>query len=109
MQILDSFGLEGANNECGGLYKQQSPAINMCLPPLAWQTYDIRFLAPVWSSEGKKIANARITVYHNGEPIHLNREVKDKTGAGKPESPEPRQIVIQNHGNPVHFRNIWIV
>lgn len=110
VQVLDSFGLEGKNNECGGLYTQRSPDVNMCLPPLTWQTYDIQFTAARWDETGKKkVANARITVRHNGVLIHNDVELKSKTGAGKPETPDPRPIHFQNHGNPVVFRNMWIL
>jgi len=109
VQILDSFGQEGVHNECGGLYRQQPPDVNMCLPPLTWQTYDIWFTAAKFDEEGSKTANARITVRHNGVPIHSDREIKNKTGAGKPEGPDPLPILLQNHGNPVNFRNFWIV
>jgi hypothetical protein len=109
VQVLDSFGLEGVENECGGLYKQRRPDVNMCLPPLSWQTYDIYFTAARFNSSGKKSANARITVLHNGEPIHDNYDLVAETGAGKPESPEERPILFQNHSDPVRYRNIWIV
>lgn len=109
LQILDSFGLEGIENECGSLYRQQRPELNMCFPPLSWQTYDIYFTAARFDSVGKKIANTRITVYQNGVPIHCNRDVPAKTGAGQKEAPEPRPIHFQNHGNPVQYRNLWIV
>ena len=109
VQILDSFGLEGLFNECGSLYRQQPPELNMCLPPLAWQTYDIWFRAARFDDEGNKTANARITVLHNGVPIHSNWEIAAKTGAGLPEGPEPMPILLQNHSDPVHFRNVWIV
>jgi len=108
VQILDSFGLTGQPNECGGLYRQQSPAINMCSPPLTWQTYDIHFQAARWDKDNKKTRNAVITVFHNGFPIHDQQEIKSKTGAGKAEGPEPMPIHLQHHGNPVAFRNIWI-
>ena len=61
VQILDSFGLTGEPNQCGGLYRQQPPDINMCYPPLAWQTYDIYFRAARWDGQGNKIRNALIT------------------------------------------------
>jgi hypothetical protein len=109
VQILDSFGLEGVFNECGALYRQQPPELNMCLPPLAWQTYDIWFRAARFDDEGNKTAKARITVLHNGVPIHNNWEIAAKTGAGLPEGPEPMPILLQNHSDPVHFRNVWIV
>jgi hypothetical protein len=109
VQILDSFGLEGVDNECGGLYKQQRPAVNMCLPPLAWQTYDIYFSEARWGANGKRLSPARITVLHNGEPVHSHYELTGKTGGGKAEGPERFPILFQNHNNPVTFRNIWIV
>ncbi|MGI8980069.1 MAG: 3-keto-disaccharide hydrolase [Pirellulaceae bacterium] len=110
VQILDSFGLDGANNECGGLYKQAAPSVNMCLPPLAWQTYDIWFTAARFAVDGTtKVANARITVLHNGVPIHSQREITARTGGGKTEGPEDFPINLQDHGNPVTFRNIWLM
>jgi hypothetical protein len=109
VQILDSFGLEGVANECGGLYRQQRPAVNMCLPPLSWQTYDIYFTAARFDVAGQRHTPARITVLHNGALIHTVYDIKAKTGAGKPETSESRPILLQNHGNPVNFRNIWII
>jgi hypothetical protein len=109
VQVLDSFGLDGAFNEAGSLYRQQPPDLNMALPPLVWQTYDIWFTAARFDAEGKKTSNARITLWHNGVPVHDNREIIAKTGAGQAETDKPLPIHFQNHGNPVHFRNIWIV
>ena len=109
VQILDSFGLEGKPNECGGLYRQRAPDQNMALPPLAWQTYDICFRTPRFDCEGKKIQNARIRVMHNGIVIHNFVELTSKTGAGKKEGPNRLPIKLQAHGSPVHYRNIWLV
>jgi 3-keto-disaccharide hydrolase len=110
VQILDSFGLEGKNNECGGIYSIRDPDVNMCLPPLSWQTYDIDYTAAKYDSEGKKLNNARITVRHNGVLVHENVELpKATTAAPVPEGPAPGPIYLQDHGNPVRFRNIWIV
>ncbi|MGF1582326.1 MAG: DUF1080 domain-containing protein [Gemmataceae bacterium] len=109
-QILDSFGLAGKQNECGGIYSIKDPAVNMCFPPLSWQTYDIEFTAAKFDSDGKKIKNAYMTVWHNGVKIHDNVELpKTTTAAPVRVGPEPGPIYIQNHGNPIRFRNIWLV
>ena len=109
VQILDSFGLEGEHNEAGGLYKQRRPDVNMAFPPLTWQTYDIDFKAARFDCEGNKTCNARITVCHNGVVIHNDVELTGKTGAGKAEGPTILPTKLQDHGNPVVFRNIWII
>jgi hypothetical protein len=109
VQILDSFGLEGKDNECGGVYKIGSPKVNMCLPPLSWQTYDVDFTSAVFE-DGKKVKNARMTVRHNGEVIHDNLDLpRFTTAAPVHESADPGPIFLQNHGNPIRFRNIWVV
>lgn len=108
-QILDSFGLDGVKNECGALYRQQEPYINMCLPPLTWQTYDIQFTPPRFTDDFEKLANAEITVFHNGVAVHHHYGIRNKTGAGKPEGPEKLPILFQNHSDAVQFRNMWIV
>jgi hypothetical protein len=107
-QILDSFGLEGLNNECGGFYQQAEPKVNMCYPPLQWQTYDIDFTSAKFGDDGKKIANARMTVKHNGIVIHENFEPKHETPGRKKESPEAKGLYLQGHGNKVQFNNVWI-
>jgi hypothetical protein len=109
VQMLDSFGLEGKDNECGGIYSIAAPKINMCYPPLAWQTYDIDYTAAKFEGD-KKVKNARITVKHNGETIHDNVELTHATTASpNKEGPEPGPIYLQDHGNPVRYRNIWVV
>jgi hypothetical protein len=109
VQVLDSFGLDGKDNECGGIYKASEPAVNMCYPPLAWQTYDIDFTAAKYDDAGKKTENARITIKHNGIVIHDKLELKSGTPGYKPEGPGKLGLFLQNHGNPVAFRNIWVV
>jgi len=110
VQILDSFGLEGKDNECGGIYKVGAPSVNMCLPPLAWQTYDIDFQSAKYDSDGNKTAKARITVKHNGVTVHADREIDEPTpgGTNKDEA-VAGPLFLQNHSNPVRFRNIWVV
>jgi hypothetical protein len=81
----------------------------MCYPPLAWQTYDIDFTAAKYDDAGKKIENARATVKHNGVVIHDNVELKQGTPGRDPEGPEKNGVFLQDHGNPVAFRNIWVV
>jgi hypothetical protein len=108
IQVLDSFGLEGKNNECGGFYSIREPNVNMCFPPLVWQTYDIDFTAPKYEKD-KKVANARITLKHNGVVIHDNIELPHGTPGREDEGPAPRPFYLQGHGNKVEYRNIWVV
>lgn len=109
-QILDSFGLEGKNNELGGVYSIKDPDLNMAFPPLSWQTYDVDFTAATFDSAGKKTANGRMTVLLNGVKVQDNIELTHATTASPlKEGPEPGPISLQNHGNPIRFRNIWVV
>ncbi len=110
VQMLDSFGLEGRNNECGGIYTIKDPDVNMALPPLTWQTYDVDYTAAKFDDTGKKTANAKITVKHNGVIVHKDVELpKGTTAAPVKEGKEPGPIHLQDHGNPVRYRNIWVV
>jgi len=110
VQILDSFGLSGEHNECGGIYSVKKPDVNMCLPPLSWQTYDIQFTAAKFDNNGKKTANARMTVKHNGVLIHNDVEVPKRTTASPlTEGSQNGPIYLQDHGNPLRFRNIWVL
>ena len=108
IQILDSFGGEGKSDECGGLYGAAAPLVNMCLPPLVWQTYDIDFTAATFEKD-RKVTNARMTVRHNGTMIHENVDVPAMTPGGPRKTEGPAgPLFLQDHGNPVRFRNIWV-
>ena len=106
IQVLDSFGLEGKDNECGGIYSVSEPSVNMCFPPMTWQTYDIEFTAPVYE-DGKKVKNACATIKHNGKVIHDNIELHGTPGR-QGEGPGPRPLHLQGHGNKVQYRNVWV-
>jgi hypothetical protein len=109
VQILDSFGLSGENNECGGIYQIARPKVNMCYPPLRWQTYDVDFTSAKYDAAGKKISDATATIRHNGIVIHKDLVFPRATPGREGESNSPGAIFLQDHGNPVAFRNIWIV
>jgi hypothetical protein len=112
-QILDSFGLDGKDNECGGIYSISKPQLNMCLPPLAWQTYDVDFIPAKFDESGKRTAWPRITVHLNGVLVHqdleLNKDFTTSAPIHHPLKDTTGPIFLQEHGNPVAFRNIWIV
>jgi hypothetical protein len=114
VQILDSFGLDGLWNECGALYKLWPPKVNACLPPGEWQTYDIDFRAARFGPDGTVSEPPRITVRHNGVFIHRDEELTSATNVAGSNHPSPSPpargpLVLQDHGQPVQFRNIWIL
>ncbi len=122
VQVLDSFGLvyerehvklpirSDPKQWCGCFYKFKAADTPMCFPPLTWQTYDIAFTAPRFDQEGKKTADATVTVHHNGVRIHDAVKLPRGTGAGGGRKEVPKgPIVFQGHGNPVAFRNVWIL
>ncbi|MDE3067238.1 MAG: DUF1080 domain-containing protein [Verrucomicrobiota bacterium] len=109
IQVLDSFGLKGLDNECGAIYSKTAPAVNMCYPPLTWQTYDVDFTAARYDSAGKKIKDAVVTVRQNGVTILDHVDLKGPTPAGMPENSDGGPLQLQGHGNPVFYRNVWVV
>jgi len=109
VQILNSAGQTPADDICGAIYKVKAADYNMAWPAGEWQSYDITFRAARWDDAGEKLASARMTVYHNGTRIHEEVPVPHQTGAGLPEQPGPGPLLLQDHGNKIRFRNIWIV
>jgi HEAT repeat protein len=109
VQVLDSWQSKPAVDGCGAVYGRFAPRRNASRAPGSWQEYLIDFTAPRYDSDDHKIRNARITVWHNGVLIHDDVEIAGKTGRGAAESPGGGPIVLQDHGNPVRFRDIWIV
>lgn len=110
VQVLDSYGLVSADNDCGGIYEVAKPLVNACKAPTIWQSYDIDFRAPRFDG-GMKVEPARITVLHNGVLIHKDVEIGvDNTRAGLGGDPAtPGPLHLQDHGDPVQFRNIWLL
>ena len=112
LQMLDSFGLHGAMNECGGIYSVAETPINMAFPPLTWQTYDIYYTAGRYDDSGKVLKHPSITCYHNGVKIHDKVQLpgeRNTTVAPLKAGAAPGPVFLQNHGCPVRYRNIWVV
>jgi hypothetical protein len=118
IQVLDSYedGSDGPltypDGQCGALYKQQPPAVNACRQPGEWQTYDILFTRPRFTADGLVAEPGRVSVLHNGVAIHSDTVIKGATQWHEPPRYRPHAdalpIRIQDHGNPVQFRNIWV-
>lgn len=128
IQVLDSYGVKSGFGDCGGIYGVAAPKVNVCKAPAVWQSYDIKFTAPR-CEKGKITQAARMTVHHNGTLIHKDQAMvrktkrKDKEGkvseveefvtnttsglGGDPCAPGP--ILLQDHGNAVQYRNIWLM
>ncbi len=119
VQVLDSYGLDSKDNDCGGIYEVAKPMVNACKAPTVWQSYDIEFWAPECAN-GKVVEPARISVLHNGVPIHDKqplvrvvdgeRVIVDNTRSGLGGDPcAPGPIHLQDHGDTVQYRNIWLL
>jgi len=113
VQILDSYNNKTYfDGQAGAVYKQRPPLVNACRKPGEWQTYDIIFRAPRFDEKGKLVRPAYVTVLHNGVLIQDHFEILGRSAYRKPpeySAHEPKlPLVIQFHGHPVRFRNIWI-
>ena len=113
VQVLDCYNNKTyADGMTASLYGQYPPLVNACRKPGEWQTYDIVFHAPRFDATGKLLQPARMTVFHNGLLVHDNDELTGPTAhkARPPYAvhPDKMPISLQDHGNPVRFRNIWI-
>ncbi len=113
VQVLDSYDNKTYyHGQAGSVYKQHAPLVNASRKPGEWQSYDIVFHAPKFDEQGKVIDRARVTVIHNGALIQNNAEIHGITYNDRPalymaHSPQ-EPLRLQDHGNPVRYRNIWI-
>lgn len=113
VQILDSYMNETyADGQAASLYGQHPPLVNASRPPGEWQTFDIIFRRPRFDADGKLVSPAIVTVFHNGVLVHDHAEMFGPTAhmARRPYEPHADRLplVLQDHGQPVRFRNIWI-
>ncbi len=113
LQVLDSYQNKSyADGQASALYGWKPPLVNACREPGQWQTYDIIFEAAQWDAEGNLVKKANITVIHNGVVTHHRQEYLGTTRHRKvAEYNKPIKmgpIALQNHNNPVRYRNIWI-
>ena len=112
VQVLDCYeNRTYSNGQTGSIYKQTIPLVNACRKPGEWQTYDILFTAPHYNTDSIQVAPARVTVLHNGVVIQLNTEIRGTTEyIGLPKNPAHGKgpLQLQDHGDLVSYRNIWV-
>lgn len=114
LQVLDSYNNRTySNGQAGSIYKDGIPLVNVSLPPGEWQRYDVIYTAPRFNEDGSVKSKARITVLQNGVLVQNNFEIAGLTlFIGEHHYEEgghgPGPIMLQDHGNPTAFRNIWI-
>jgi len=112
LQVLDSYESPTySNGQAGSIYKQAIPLVNACLKPGEWQTYDVVYTAPRFSDNGRVTIPAYITVIHNGVLVQNHTQIIGPTeyrGFPVYQPHGKASIKLQDHGNPVSFRNIWV-
>lgn len=111
VQVLDSYATkQPGKGDCGAIYNQAAPLVHAYKPPRWWQTYDIFFRAARLDDQGNIKENARVTVLLNGQVIQNNTEITPTPG-GLDQDPKkgPGPLMLQDHGCPVEFRNIWVI
>lgn len=113
IQVLDSYENKTyADGQAAAVYGQYPPLVNASRPPGEWQSYDIVFHAPRFDSSGKLARPARVTVFHNGVLVQDNVEIRGRTAVGDVPTyvpgPDKAPLALQDHGDPVRYRNIWI-
>ena len=111
IQVLDSYGVNNPNDgDCGALYGMYAPLTNACRPATEWQAYDIIIRAPRFDGSGEIAEYGRMTVLQNGLPIHNNVVLKRATPGGLSDKPVRKgPLILQDHGNRVSFRNVWLI
>ncbi len=112
LQVLDSYNNPTySNGQAGSMYKQLIPLVNPSRKPGEWQTYDVVFMAPIFNNDGNVTHPATVTIFYNGTLVQNHGTLFGSTeyiGIGSYHVHGKEPLLIQNHGNPVSFRNIWI-
>lgn len=109
LQVLDSYGLQLGMGDCGSLYGVKIADANACRPPEQWQSYDIEFTAPGIDASSARTSKARVTAWLNGRPIHADVELDGPTAGGMPGEAAQGPLRLQDHGNAVRYRNVWVL
>jgi hypothetical protein len=110
LQVLDSFGLPPAIDGCGAVYGVSAPSSTACHEQEVWNTYEIEFRVARFDEQNQKLAPARVVSARlNGVLVQEDVDIPNSTEAGEPEAPGPGPLMLQDHGNRVAFRNIWVI